>query len=208
MVQAVNRWCKSSIAFIFTSYTPPFRIIIIICDLCRHDWNANSGTYRVFVPHTRPHTCFDSLLKSNTITSWHHDHDIHDPIFYQNSVDDAYSLFKYLCVVPYSERRIWNKIIKKPIQKKSEAGFERLKKLLGIYTLRRLKSDHINGASVSQSFLQINVCVCFFFETGILGNWMEAVSQLLYSFSRSWRFQRRRKPLNGWNLMKMRTNCV
>lgn len=59
----------------------------------------------------------------------------------QNKVDDLYSLIKFLRIHPFSNKPWWNSYI----TKSGDDGMLRLKALMRIITLRRVKSQIVNG---------------------------------------------------------------
>ncbi|KAF9429063.1 hypothetical protein BGZ76_001870 [Entomortierella beljakovae] len=63
----------------------------------------------------------------------------------QNKLDDLYALVKFLRMYPFDEKVQWTHYISKPIKAANPIGITRLQTLMKVITLRRTKSQMVDG---------------------------------------------------------------
>ncbi|KAG0246355.1 hypothetical protein BGX31_002966 [Mortierella sp. GBA43] len=63
----------------------------------------------------------------------------------QNKLDDLYALAKFLKMQPFDEKAHWMHYIAKPIKAANPIGISRLQTLMKVITLRRTKTQMVNG---------------------------------------------------------------
>lgn len=63
----------------------------------------------------------------------------------QNKLDDLYALIKFLRMHPFDEKVQWTHYISKPIKAANPIGITRLQTLMKVITLRRTKSQMVDG---------------------------------------------------------------
>jgi len=66
----------------------------------------------------------------------------------QNSLDDLFSLVRFLHITPFDDLNTWNKVFTKPLKHNESAGYSNLQALLQSLCLRRLKNMEINGKPI------------------------------------------------------------
>ncbi|ORZ08775.1 SNF2 family N-terminal domain-domain-containing protein [Lobosporangium transversale] len=68
----------------------------------------------------------------------------------QNKLDDLYALVKFLRMQPFDEKIHWAHYIAKPIKAANPIGITRLQTLMKVITLRRTKTQMVNGKPLLQ----------------------------------------------------------
>jgi len=66
----------------------------------------------------------------------------------QNTLDDLYSLIKFLHITPFDDANWWNRIFTRPIKSNQQVGFSHLQTLMQSLCLRRVKNMEINGKPI------------------------------------------------------------
>lgn len=66
----------------------------------------------------------------------------------QNSLDDLYSLVRFLHISPFDDPQWWNRVFTKPLKANESAGYSNLQALMQSLCLRRLKNMEINGKPI------------------------------------------------------------
>jgi len=66
----------------------------------------------------------------------------------QNSLDDLYSLIRFLHISPFDAPEWWNKVFARPLKNNEKIGYTNLQALLQSLCLRRIKTMEINGKPI------------------------------------------------------------
>jgi len=64
---------------------------------------------------------------------------------FQNKVDDAFGLLRFLHLEPFHQLGTWTKVIMRPLKNRDKRGMERLQMIMGAICLRRKKTEKIHG---------------------------------------------------------------
>ncbi|XP_047134466.1 helicase-like transcription factor isoform X1 [Hydra vulgaris] len=66
----------------------------------------------------------------------------------QNSIKDLWSVVNFLRIEPFTKREWWTRSVERPIQNNEKGSIKRLQKLMSIISLRRTKSNKVDGKSL------------------------------------------------------------